>query len=505
MYGHKAISQGPRPQLPDQSAANKSAYCGYAAGKAPGTRDTCKKQYRMYGWYTVPDVEMEEERVRDQRRQGKLEDLESKRERKEEKAREQRRTEATNARHARKGRVAESRAQRARNIDDACPGDPDFDDIERPKIVPEKIYGGIPDVPVGKRPDIADANQFDPEKSKELSLPTKPQMQKIVDAYNAENKNLPRISVPSWAKKKWDESPSEIRTETRDGNLYLHRVDNGKVHPWLFVGKSRGLSKLPGNIVGNGLYAATFFPRGQTIALYSGRVMGPSTGKLTVGEPSEFEKMFKDGHDPTADLLKGVFDIHPQYTYTLLRWKLLEFLGESDKIVDFNDGPKPTRVWVDGGRRGGVLGLGIGNTYNPWKEKTLGFPGLYAHMANDSRNGVGTRNCFVHYKSLVAVTNIFPGEELLWEYGDEYWDAARDLPPEELDLCLRAIHCVLKCMNAINFKVAHGHYPKCVDGSDPPNRRRTRGPEPIVLDEIDKEMLGRIGWDMSVYKYVKFQ
>eukprot|EP00899_Mesostigma_viride_P011559 jgi/Mesvir1/20403/Mv12307-RA.1 len=92
----------------------------------------------------------------------------------------------------------------------------------------------------------------------------------------------------------------------------------------------------------------------------------------------------------------------PFILYTWIRNTLLECLEHADMIMDM-DG-----FQVDAG------------TAPVRDDPDRPYPAFYAHMANDPFGSSEETNCVNFNGGLRATRHIFPGEEILWDYGPSY-------------------------------------------------------------------------------------
>eukprot|EP00899_Mesostigma_viride_P014812 jgi/Mesvir1/23331/Mv21027-RA.1 len=192
-----------------------------------------------------------------------------------------------------------------------------------------------------------------------------------------------------------------VHEEQSNGNVLVKAVlRNGDVVPWLRVAESRLLASM--GHAGGGLYADRFIARGQSFAPYVGRVLGPQSDD---DDWEAFERMSFSGEafqqccDTAMDIMStGTPDI----LYTWVRNTLLECLDHGDMLIDLNG------MQVDGGHPPSIETHG------------MHYPAFYAHMANDPYGSDEEPNCIFIGEGLKATRHIYPGEEIVWDYGAPY-------------------------------------------------------------------------------------
>lgn len=161
------------------------------------------------------------------------------------------------------------------------------------------------------------------------------------------------------------------------GIAVAYRDDSGAAIPWLLVSKSAALRSL--GIDGDGLYALKEFKKGEILGRYTGKILTPD--------------------DPPRD-----------DTYCVL-------LGDEPQVcVDGNAEPDTPAEQKEKTRKLNVPERELFN--EAWcRAKT------YMHKMNDPRNTGAVENVQVLPDGYaVALYDIPKYTELLWSYGDSYWE-----------------------------------------------------------------------------------
>eukprot|EP00899_Mesostigma_viride_P029599 jgi/Mesvir1/9824/Mv03481-RA.1 len=184
----------------------------------------------------------------------------------------------------------------------------------------------------------------------------------------------------------------------------------------------------------------------------------------------------------------------PFILYTWIRNTLLECLEHADMIMDM-DG-----FQVDAG------------TAPVRDDPDRPYPAFYAHMANDPFGSSEETNCVNFNGGLRATRHIFPGEEILWDYGPSY----------HMDLTARMTRTVredvihknskigkvaglLRFMEDVNFHSTNGYWPNEDKNRTPATRvqptrkskQRLSHSKQFVLNEVDIHMLELVGLTSS--------
>jgi hypothetical protein len=150
--------------------------------------------------------------------------------------------------------------------------------------------------------------------------------------------------------------------------------------PWVEIKPSQALASI--GIAGeDGLYAMRKFKTGEKVGRYVGKLMTAAQGRQVAAQP---------GHAGAyiSDVTLGGLDLSVD--------GLQELQTNAEQMARWN------RVLVD---------------------KSRFWPGMAAHKINDNRDTGLAVNTQVYTDGWVrAVKPIKVGEELLWSYGDSYWE-----------------------------------------------------------------------------------
>ena len=180
-----------------------------------------------------------------------------------------------------------------------------------------------------------------------------------------------------------------------DDPVFVYKIVELSLVPWVIVAKSAGLLKLKKPIDGWGVYAWHHFKKDQRFGVYFGKDMG------AVG-------------DPIVD--KMIEDLPEQHPYD----KILKLSG---RYIDAHRAPwsNDYQTRWDNAPIGGYL----------WSFATCSFPGMWAGLVNDARGGCGEVNAYVCEPhgvmcAKVDIDTIFDPNltfeqnaesELFWDYG----------------------------------------------------------------------------------------
>eukprot|EP00899_Mesostigma_viride_P001368 jgi/Mesvir1/11231/Mv22595-RA.1 len=246
---------------------------------------------------------------------------------------------------------------------------------------------------------------------------------------------------------------------------------------------------------GAGLYADRFIARGQAFATYVGRTIGPQ------GDDAEWEafERMSFSNEEFQQCCNSAMDImaieSPEILYTWVRNTLLECLDHADMLIDLNG------VQVDGGQPPAIETQG------------MKYPAFYAHMANDPHGSKEEPNCVFLGDGLRAIRHIYPGEEIVWDYGESYhidMDAKlRRSVAEQVQTKAKMIQKakgLLKFLKAHNTRATTGSWPEWWVGRpsvqptrvQPSRTARTSSQARLRfyhLTEVDFAMIRKIGID----------
>eukprot|EP00899_Mesostigma_viride_P018597 jgi/Mesvir1/26739/Mv20515-RA.1 len=287
-----------------------------------------------------------------------------------------------------------------------------------------------------------------------------------------------------------------VHEEEPNGNVLVKVIQrDGETVPWLRVAESRLLASM--GFAGAGLYADRFIARGQSFAPYVGRVIGPQCDEE---DWETFERMSFSGEafqqccDDATDIMAVT---GPDIVYTWLRNTLLECLDHGDMLMDLNG------MQVDGGHPPDIETHGMHH------------PAFYAHMSNDPHGSTEEPNCIFIGEGLKATRHIYPGEEILWDYGEHYHidlDAkVRRSVAAHVQAKMKMINKakgILKFIKAHNERATTGTWPEWWVGkpaSQPTRVQPTREAKcsqqgkmkVYTLTDVDLDMIRKIGIDFD--------
>lgn len=166
-----------------------------------------------------------------------------------------------------------------------------------------------------------------------------------------------------------------------DGQTQPHRHTTAE--PWVEVKDSEALAALSPPVTGQGLFAARRFRRGELVGRFVGKIL-----------PKQIGYQLAQNNDISGRYVIALQLGRPARTYTIDSLRPLQ--TDSEQIHEFG------QVLMPHGR-------------------------FARHMRAEKINDVrGTRlpqNVDVDTRGWVwAIKNIRPGQELLWTYGDGYWN-----------------------------------------------------------------------------------
>lgn len=175
----------------------------------------------------------------------------------------------------------------------------------------------------------------------------------------------------------------------QDGRVDVHRRLDGRWVPWVHVGASQTPTH------GRGLYALRDFAEGETVGRYTGRILGKASDVQAYVDALSCA--------PSGDAIVNV----------------LGYFVDGRRDVQSND-----EQLAQFGR---VI----------MRQPDWAWPGAYVHIANDA-HGTGRRNnCQVTFGGYLETLHRVPkGAELLWSYGDAYWEEEKRLGTSALPIRL---------------------------------------------------------------------
>eukprot|EP00899_Mesostigma_viride_P024959 jgi/Mesvir1/5648/Mv15666-RA.1 len=320
----------------------------------------------------------------------------------------------------------------------------------------------------------------------------------VIEMFNFVNRLAPPAAVPMRQAYGDGRLPSRlVHVPDANGNILIRAVSrDGSRHPWLRVAESRALATR--GMFENGLYADRFFARGQPVAVYVGRAIGPqpSPESWEKFEAMQFngDAFQQDCHDALDMMSEDTHDI----LYTWVRNTLLECTGRADMLITVNG------VQIDGGSPPGV-----DNANTP-------YPCYFAHMANDPYRTGFQANTVVIGSTIYATRHLFPGEEILWDYGAPYHKEMESNAQTTIKTAtdrrackIRKAEGLLRFFKAFNHRSQHGSWPQWwvprsppVGGRTQPDRKAKAASETkykvFHLHETDLHMLRTIGIDYDL-------
>lgn len=178
------------------------------------------------------------------------------------------------------------------------------------------------------------------------------------------------------------------KQEVRDGKIMVYKYRGGRYVPWVSVRDS--------DIQGRGLFAERNFRAGAKIGKYVGKILG----------------LLKD--DPDEESIVALWK-KDDASYIIT-------LGNA-----FVDGSKAPQSYSE------IKALTNKAMFTHYEIKC--WPAPFVHMANDPR-GTGLPPNVSCYDNGIfeADRDIKKDEELLLDYGDDYWEAFHELKPKPQDL-----------------------------------------------------------------------
>jgi hypothetical protein len=181
-----------------------------------------------------------------------------------------------------------------------------------------------------------------------------------------------------------------------DINVY-RRVEGALVEgalPWIRWVHIRSAGEC-----GKGLFASRDFQPGETIGRYVGHVMGRAAREGEVDGPTDLAARWM-GRTVTGDAITNVNGF-------------------------YIDGRRPVQSNDEQIQLVGEIVL---------EQPNWAWPGAYIHICNDPRGSSRTANVTITELGFAEAAEFIPRDaELLWEYGDKYWEeedrlGTRDLP-----------------------------------------------------------------------------